>query len=342
MAPGCPLAAAGSSSAARWRNDASGTDNDYPQYVMERHVISLHSTRSALTAVCRLHTIHTVPRGRASSSGPAREETQPDDQIPRDSARRGGARARRGAGSRLDDRVGLRRRRPGAHQVFAGGPDHGGQRRPARDRLGVGAERAAAARVRHPPRQLRDDAADDRRRPVPLHHVHAGGGARCRDRRGAVGLRPACLRDRRGGRQPGGLQAPRRRRARGRRRHARLHQQPREPLRARRADRRSRHELRRRRRGRADRRLPERGQRRRVRPDVAAGRLRGSGHRRQPRAGSHPAPLRYAGVGAGVRRAHRRAAVGLLHRAPIERRVRGRYLGGPVLALHRPRQRVGG
>ena len=52
-------------------------------------------------------------------------------------------------------------------------------------------------------------------------------------------FRPARLRDRHGGRQPRRLQAPRRRRPWRGRRHARLHQQPRQPARARRADRRS-------------------------------------------------------------------------------------------------------
>ena len=67
----------------------------------------------------------------------------------------------------------------------------------------------------------------------------------------------------------------------------------------------------------------------------------GSGDRGQP--GSRPgaAPLRPAGDGAGLRRAHGRAALGVLHHPAVERRLRGRHVGGRVVALHGPRQRVG-
>ena len=205
----------------------------------------------------------------------------------------------------------------------------------------MGAERVAAAGVRHPSRRLRDHAPDDRQRAVPLHDVHAGGGAGRRIGARALGVRPARLRDGRRGRQPRRLQAPRRRRARRGRRHACLHQQPRQPVRARRQDRRAHPGIRRGGAGLTDPGLYECGERRRVRPDVAARRFRGPGDRRQPRAGPHPAPLRHPRVRAGVRRAYGRAALDVLHGAAVERRIRRGHLGRRDVALHRPCQCLG-
>ena len=51
--------------------------------------------------------------------------------------------------------------------------------------------------------------------------------------------------------------------------------------------------------------------------------------------------VRHARLGAGVRRRDRRAPLGLLHGAAVERRVRRRYLGERIVALHRARQRLG-
>ena len=192
------------------------------------------------------------------------------------------------------------------------------------------------------PGQLRGNAADDRRHAVLPHHVLPRRRARRRDRRREVGVRPARVRAGAGaGPAPAGSStrglAFRRdgddlhlflnSRVRlfaidaatgqlitsfGRQRQRPSHAGPR-----------------------------PRGAGRRLRPDLAAGRLRGHRDRRQPGAGPRAAPLRHAGLGAGVRRPHRRAALDLLHRAAVERRVRRRHLGRPVVALHGPRQRLG-
>ena len=125
-----------------------------------------------------------------------------------------------------------------------------------------------------------------------------------RDRRRAVGVRPAGL-PHRGEARDLRLQAPRGGGLGRRRRQAHFHQLARHLVCARRRKRSARPVVRRERSGLADRRVSEPGHPRGVRPDLAAGGVRGSRHHREPGARPGPATVRHARLGAGVRRPHR-------------------------------------
>ena len=74
---------------------------------------------------------------------------------------------------------------------------------------------------------------------------------------------------------------------------------------------------------------------------VAAGRLPRPRHRGQPDSRSVPADQRASGHRAGIRRAHREAAVGVERHSAVAERLRRRDVGRGIVAVQRPRQRLG-
>ena len=205
----------------------------------------------------------------------------------------------------------------------------------------MGAERDAHGGVRLPSGPIPGHAHHGRQRPVPLDHVYPRGRARRGDRRRAVDLRPAGLRRRPEGCLADRLQAPRRRVVERGGRRAHLPEQPRPAVRDRCRYRRAGPALRHRRERPADRGPRPPGEPPRVRSDLAASGVRGPGDRGEPRARPGATEVRFPRNRAGVRRTHGTAPLGVLHHPAIERRLRRGRLGEGVVALHRPRQRVG-
>ena len=178
----------------------------------------------------------------------------------------------------------------------------------------MGAERDAPRSLRHPAGPIPGNADHDRQHPVPLHHVHARGGARRGDGRRVVDLRSQGLRRRAQGRRAEWFQAPGRGLLGRRKRRTHLPQQPRPAVRHRRRDRCAGHGLRRQWERSADRGPWPPGDPLRVRPDLAAGRVRRPGDCGQPRARRGTAQVRPTRNRAGVRRPHGRAPLDVLHR----------------------------
>ena len=188
------------------------------------------------------------------------------------------------------------------------------------------------------------DPARGRRCALPDHERRAGGGDRRAHRRDALGTRPAHLRRRRASDQQrpsrGGLLGRRRRRPH------RLGNRRRLPDRRRCQDRSTGSGVRRQRAGRPHRRSAALAPRAAL--PVAGGlAVGGAAHRRRhDRRRNQPHGLHHLQGGAArlhlrPRRAHRKAAVGVSHRAAERRRVRRRHLGRRIVALHRQRQRLG-
>ena len=234
--------------------------------------------------------------------------------------------------------------------------DHAGGRRVvgAARRRGRGARRGDPQPLpdRPPaePDRVPGHAADGRRRPLLQHAAVAGRRRRRRDRRDAVGLQPQELR--RGHDDDDRDVAPAGRRLLDRRRRRRAHllghRQRLSGVR-RREDRAALRRLRseRQRHGRRHERRPARQPRRARLPERPALRDPLAADRRprqgDPRLARRRPPDHQGGdpgLGPGLGRAHRRARLGLPHRAQQRRRVRGRHLAEPVLALLGQRQRL--
>ena len=251
-----------------------------------------------------------------------------------------------GPGRRRPEGVALLRGRPRPHEVHAARPDHGRQRRPARDRvdLDVGRREAAGGEPRHrrrapvPHLRLRGHPPGGRRRALRHHQPRAGRGRRPDDRRDPVELRPRPLprRPPRRARLP--VAGPRilvgRRGCpaalRGRANLARL---------GRREDRRARPRL-----WRERARRPHPGSRPHHRHQPVRGQLGPAGGRRHRRRRlGHHRGHRPEGGAAGarprLRRPHRQDEVDLPHHSPA-RRVRPRDVGQRLVEVGGRGQRV--
>ncbi len=175
--------------------------------------------------------------------------------TPQPGSRHPGGRPGGPAGPVPAGRVARLRRRPGQQQVLAGRRHHPAERPAARHRLAVGARREAAGGVRHGAVPVREPAADGRRRALRHDALQQRGGARRRDRQGAVAVRQRGREARRHSRHR--LQASRAgalARRQGRQQAARAAQHAQPAVQPRRADRQAGRVVRQQRRGLADRR----------------------------------------------------------------------------------------
>ena len=236
-------------------------------------------------------------------------------------------------------RLGDPRRRSGRHEVLVARRDQPGQRGSTGSRLDVGdrGETALDGQFSHPgrtgrARQVPGNSGRPRRGHVRQHLLQPRRRAGRGHRGGTLGLRPPCLRV---GEPPAGLPLlpPRRRRLDRRRGTARLHQQPLDAGRSRRADRRADPVVRQGR-GRGPHREPDVGDEPApVHEHLTAGGLQGPGHRRQRRSRQPDLPEKPSGRRAGVQRPHRRIRLELPHDSPGGR-VWQRHLGGGLRLLY--------
>ena len=85
-------------------------------------------------------------------------------------------------GAGRHNRLAVRRFRSGAYQVLGSRGNHGRQRRRTGGRLEMGAERDAPRGVRHTAGSIPSHPHHGGRQTLPIHDVHASGGARRRRR----------------------------------------------------------------------------------------------------------------------------------------------------------------